>query len=195
MNDHLRSRRGERGVTLLEALMSLTVLLVGIVGMMQLQIVGITADAGARSHTQAWQLARDLAAGLERLDVLDPLLDPHANTPAPPAGFGHALLPSGEIATDGATVWDDAAPVPGVAATDEWILERFGGDPIDPDLPLFQRRWSVWQSQTAATEGGVKLIAVSVVYREKALTGAREVVLLTQVSNPGLSSAFASAYR
>jgi len=194
MRRDLGTRRSERGVTLLEALVSLTILLVGIVGMMQLQIVGITADAGARSQTQAYQLARELAAALERLDVFDPLLEPHANTPAPPDGFGHVLLPSGEVATDGVTAWDDASAIPGVT-TDADLLASAGGDPLDATVPRFQRRWSIWQSQTAATEGGVKLVAVSVTYREKALPGLREVVLLTQVSNPGLSSAFASAYR
>ena len=46
----------------LEATVSLAILLIGIVGMMQLQIVGVTADAGARSQTQALQMARELAA-------------------------------------------------------------------------------------------------------------------------------------
>jgi hypothetical protein len=194
MNGRVQSRRSERGVTLLEAVVSLTILLIGIVGMMRLQIVGITADGGARAQTEAYQLARELAAALERLDVLDPLLTPHTNTPAPPDGFGHPVLPNGEAATDGFAIWDDGTPVPGVT-TDADILARHGADPLDGALPRFQRRWSIWQSQTAATEGGVKLIAVSVTYREKTLPGLREVVLLTQVSNPGLSSAFASAYR
>jgi type IV pilus assembly protein PilV len=194
MTTHRRTPRSQRGVTLLEALVSLTILLIGIVGMMQMQIVGITADAGARSHTQAYQLARELAAALERLGVGDPLLAAHAVGTAPPEGFGHLLQPDGTVPTTGLEEWDDAAPLTGVT-TDAELLARHGADPTDASLPRFQRRWSVWQSQTAATQGAVKLIAVSVTYREKSLPGLREAVLLTQVSNPGLSSTFAGAFR
>ncbi len=188
-------RNAARGVTLLEAVVSLTILLIGIVGMMQLQIVGITADAGARAQTQAFQLARELAAALEKLDPLDAQLTaPHSTSLVPPASFGHALLGDGTVATSGLTAWDDAKALPGVT-TDAQLLASAGVDAEDATLPRFQRRWSVWEAQTAATSGGVKLVAVSVTYREKALPGRREVVLLTQISNTGLSSAFASAYR
>ena len=187
-------RNAARGVTLLEAVVSLTILLIGIVGMMQLQIVGITADAGARAQTQAFQLARELAAALEKLDPLDAQLTRHSTSLVPPTSFGHALLGDGTVATSGLTAWDDAKALPGVT-TDAQLLASAGVDAEDAKLPRFQRRWSVWEAQTAATTGGVKLVAVSVTYREKALPGRREVVLLTQISNTGLSSAFASAYR
>ena len=194
MHAHAIRRRPERGVTLLEAVISLALLLVGIVGMMHLQVVGVTADAGARAQTQALQLARELSSGLEKLDPFHALLPVHHTGASPPAAFGRLLQPDGTVATSGHIAWDDASPIPGVR-TDAAILARDGGDPEDATLPLFQRRWSVWQAETAATTGGVKLIAVSVTYREKALPGLREVVLLTQVSNQGLASAFASAYR
>jgi len=186
-------RQGARGVTILEATVSLAILLIGIVGMMQLQVVGVTADAGARSQTQALQMARELAAGLEKLDPFDALVTAHHGGATPPAEFGRLLQPDGTVASLH-TAWDDATPLPGVR-TDAEILARDGTDPEDATLPRFQRRWSVWQAETAATAGGVKLVSVSVTYREKALPGLREVVLLTQVSNQGLSSAFASAYR
>lgn len=184
----------QRGVTLLEAVISLAVLLIGIVGMMQLQIVGVTADAGARAQTQALQLARELAAGLEKLDPSDALLAHHYSGASPPSAFGHLLLPDGTVASSAATAWDDARPLPGVRS-DATLLAAEGSDPDDPSAPRYRRRWSVWQLETAALTGGVKLVAVSVTYREKALPGTREVVLLAQVSNTGLYSAFASAYR
>lgn len=194
MTVHPDRRKGERGVTLLEAVVSLSLLLVGIVGMMHLQIVGVTADAGARSQTQALQMARELAAGIEKLEPFHALLAPHHGGVSPPSTFGRLLQPDGTIATSGHTAWSDATPLPGVR-TDAEVLAADGADPEDPSLPRFQRRWSVWQAETAATTGGVKLVAISVAYRERALPGLREVVLLTQVSNKGLASAFASAYR
>lgn len=194
MHAHANRRRPERGVTLLEAVISLSLLLVGIVGMMHLQIVGVTADAGARAQTRALQLARELVAGIEKLDPTDARIAAHHSGAPPPAAFGRLLLPDGTVATSGFTPWDDATPIAGVT-TDATLLAREGADPEDGTLPLFQRRWSVWQAETAVLYGGVHLIAVSVTYREKALPGIREVVLLTHVSNQGLSSAFASAYR
>jgi hypothetical protein len=186
--------RHERGVTLLEAIISLALLLIGILGTMQLQIIGVTADSGARANTQALQLARELAAGLEKLDPFDAMIDHHHGGVTPPPEFGHLLQPDGTVVATGFTPWDDGRPVGGVR-TDAAILAVDGVDAVDPTLPRFQRRWTVWQAETAATSGGVKLVAVSVTYREKGLSGLREVVLLTQVSNRGLSSAFASAYR
>lgn len=196
MHAHANRRRPERGVTLLEAVISLALLLVGIVGMMHLQIVGVTADAGARAQTRALQLARELVAGIEKLDPADPLVASHySGTGAnPPPAFGRLLQPDGTVATSGFRPWDDATPIAGVT-TDVALLARDGADPEDATRPLFQRRWSVWQAETAATTGGVNLVAVSVTYREKALPGIREVVLLTHVSNQGLSGAFVSAYR
>ncbi len=65
-------------------------------------------------------------------------------------------------------------------------MALYGHDPLDGGRPRFQRRWQVWQTDTATTTGGVKGIAVSVTYREPSLPGLREVVLLTQVSNRAL---------
>jgi hypothetical protein len=50
-------------------------------------------------------------------------------------------------------------------------------------------------STAVATGGGLNVVAVSVTYREAKLPGRREVVILTQVSNQGLSASFVSAYR
>jgi len=60
---------------------------------------------------------------------------------------------------------------------------------------VFARRWSVWQIQTANTTSAVRAIAVSVIYRERTMPQRREVVLYTQVTNPGAAVVNASAYR
>jgi Tfp pilus assembly protein PilV len=190
-----RHPKAQRGVTLLEALISLAILLVGMLGLMQLQIFGITSDSGARAQTQALQLGRELAAALEKLEPDHALVAPHFTSADPPADFGRLLTADGSLADGGYRAWsDDTTALAGVT-TDATLLASAGADSVDASLPRFQRRWSVWQSQSAATVGGVKLVAVSVTYRERTLPGLREVVLLTQVSNQGLVSSFASAYR
>jgi type IV pilus assembly protein PilV len=188
--------RRDRGTTLLEAMIALTILLVGILGMMQLQVLGITSNAGARSYSQALQVAHELAAALEQLPANDPLLDPQFTGGAnPDPAFGSVLsAPNTLRSTSTFKEYDDTSANVRGAASNAAITATYGSDPTEA-APRYMRRWQVWQAETAATGGGVKAIAVSVTYREPRLPGLREVVLLTQVSNRGLASAFAAAYR
>jgi len=187
-------RHGDRGLTLIESMISLAVLTIGMLGLMHLQVFGITSNQGGRARTQAAQLARELVAALERLDPLDPLLDPTQTAPEPaagtmgPAGFGGLLG-----ATSDSRPWSDtylSGQMTGV--TRDSSLER---DPDNASAPVFARRWSVWQIQTANTTSAVRAIAVSVIYRERTMPQRREVVLYTQVTNPGAAVVNASAYR
>ncbi len=53
-------------------------------------------------------------------------------------------------------------------------LER---DPTDSSSPIYRRRWTVWDAGVAANGTAAKVIAVSVIYRERAIPTPREVVL------------------
>jgi type IV pilus assembly protein PilV len=165
-------RRGERGVTLLEAMIALSILLVGLLGMARLQIWGMSATQGARAQTIATQLAAELGAGLMRLDAKDPRLSgaSGATSSTPPSAFGRLL----QVGTTGSLVhtFDDANPVPGarLSAT----LER---DPSSSADPVYQRRWTVWDVAVTSSGTASKVIAVSVIWRERTLPVPREVVL------------------
>jgi prepilin-type N-terminal cleavage/methylation domain-containing protein len=161
------------GMTLLEVMISLSILLVGLVGMMQLQIWGIGSNQGARAHTQAMQLARDLAAGLEKLPFDDARLESTGTT------FGRLVQSDGTLKS-GAYDYASSTAIPGVQAA------------VPPE---FQRLWTVMNAATTGSGVGVKVIAVSVVYRERRLRDLREVVLYVQQSNRGLIAANAAAYR
>jgi hypothetical protein len=121
----------------------------------------------------ATELAQELVSGLERLPYGDPLLDPTGSTgPSAPTPFGSLLDGSGGVMA-GAHEWSDAAPVPGVRASAE----------MPPDI---ERRWSVWGYSPGS--GGlptVKIVAVSIVYREQAIRFPREVVHYTQLFDQG----------
>jgi prepilin-type N-terminal cleavage/methylation domain-containing protein len=168
-------RRAPQGFTLLEVMIALSVLLIGLAGMMRLQIFGITANGGGRMQTHAEAIARELAGGLERLQFGDTLLaDTGSTSDVPPSPFG-ALVDAGGALRSGAHEWDDGTPVPGVR--------------LDDDLPgepgTYQRRWTVWGY--AETPGGVpavRIVAVSVAYREPSMPRLREIVVYTQVRNP-----------
>jgi prepilin-type N-terminal cleavage/methylation domain-containing protein len=195
-------RAAARGLTLIEVMVSLAILLVGILGVMKLQIVGITANQGARANGQAQELARELADALSRLDpTQDALLTPHVISAAPPADFGNPLDASGNLATTHWTDWDDAylsSTTPGfptlrvVGVQPDSSLEN---DPIDSSKPLYRRRWSIWQLQTSNQQSGVRLIAVSVVYHERTLTNTLVLTRYVQVPNSGASTVNASAFR
>jgi type IV pilus assembly protein PilV len=182
--------RGQRGTTLLEAMVALAILAVGLLGMMKLQIIGITSNAGARAHTTAAQLATELAGSLEGLPFDDNRLAGTLSDTRP-TPFGSLL--DADTTAEEIRVWSDDEAVPG-ARLDSTIE----ADPLDGSQPLYRRRWTVWDYVGAGSASGAaatKIIAVSVVYHERGNASPREVVVLTQRSNPGLALSFAAAYR
>ncbi len=168
-----RTQARDRGMTLLEVMISFSILLVGLLGTMQLQIWGISSNQGARAHTQATQIARDLAAGLEKLPFDDSRL-------AATAQFGRLVQSNGTLPASGYADYASATAIPGVQAT------------VPPD---FQRLWTVRDVAISGGGVGTKVIAVSVVYRERTLRNLREVVLYVQQSNRKLVAANAAAYQ
>lgn len=161
------------GLSLLEVMIAMAILLVGLLGMMHFQIVGITGNNGGRMHTIASELAQEMVAGIERLPYGDTLLDATGSTgPTAPTPFGSVLDGDGEVVS-GVHEWSDGSPIPGVRSAAE--------------VPIgFERRWTVWgYSPGSGGTPTVKLIAISVVYREPAIPLPREVVRYTQLFDPG----------
>lgn len=169
-----------RGVSLVELMIAMAVLAVGLLAMWHLHVIGISSNAAGRRHTVATALAGELLAGLERLPYGDPHLDEtFTGKPPVPAGaaFGNLVDGSGALLA-GAHEWSDANPVPGVRLTTEL---RDGME--------YERRWTVWgllaPGAAAGAVPGVKVVAVSVVWRDPPFARPREVVQYTQLYNPG----------
>ena len=163
------SPRRSRGLTILEVMIALSMLLVGLLGMMHLQIIGIGSNNGGRLQTIGTEIAQELVSGLERLPFGDGLINATGTSgPTAPTPFGR--LATGATIATGASEWSDSTmKVPGVR--------------LDTELPPgFKRRWTVWgYSPSAGALPAVKLVAVSVTWREPALAMPREVVLYTQL--------------
>jgi type IV pilus assembly protein PilV len=170
-----RTQRRARGMTLIEVMVSMTVLLVGLLGMMRLQVWGLTSNQGARAHTQATQLARELAGALAALPFGDPRL-------AATSRFGGLLEANGTVATTGFANYADFAPISDVTRED--AIESADGTATR----AYQRRWTV-SVQQAAGRDAVKYLAVSVVYRERSIGRWREVVVYAPNVNRGLLTA------
>jgi type IV pilus assembly protein PilV len=180
-------RRYERGTTLLEAMISLVILLIGLVAMARLQIFGMSSTQGGRAQTIATQLATELAGALATVDSTKApgttLLTASFAGAAPPSGFG-ALLAD----PSSAHAFSDASPVPGVRL--DATLEQ---DPLAPGTPLYRRRWTVWDMTVTNPAGATvttgKMIAVSVIWHERAIGIPREIVVYA--ANGNLSNVMA----
>jgi type IV pilus assembly protein PilV len=194
LRDPVPRRRLARGVALLEVMIALTILSIGLLGMMRLQILGITANGGARATTYAGQLATELASALERLDNGDARLAGGGSAAGltAPVPFGRLL--GEDLTRSHVHAWSDAAvpAMPGVR-----LDSALPVDPDDQTKPLYQRRWSVWDYETNTPTGKAasKIIAVSVIYRERGNPVQRELVVLTQNANTGLAVSYVAGYR
>ncbi len=188
-----RSRsRPPRGAALLEAMIGLSILLVGMLGLMNLQIYGLAANQGARAHTRAGEVALDLLNALDRLPLLqptgalNPAFTPTATTTvaAPPPDLGTLLLSDRETISSPPNLHDgtDPANLPPGVIPDPPFGQR---DPLNLAAPLYQRRWTVWAYQPPGAIAPVYVVAVSVIYREEKLPGLREVVMWGQKFNQG----------
>ena len=175
----------QRGATLIEAMIALTVMTIGLLGLMQLQILGIYSNQGARANTTAAQLGRELLSGLE---AVDPNADPN-NLLQVTTAFGPLLQANGSVAS-GFKAFSDSTPVPGVRL--DATLER---DPQDAANPIYRRRWTIQQVGDTGTGVAVRRLAVSVIWRERGLSRPRELVLYGQRANPGMVLSNAAAYR
>jgi type IV pilus assembly protein PilV len=183
------TRGAARGTTLLEAVIALSILLIGLVGMLRLQMASANSDEGGRSHTQALQFGQELLARLQQLDPADGRLTAQYTGTTVPSAFGHLLDSGGVVTSSPFTQWSDgmATTLPGVT-TDASLLARTVTDPIDGKV-RFQRRWTVFLPTTPLGANGSKLIAVSVTWRERGYTGLREIVLYGNVVNPAYAAA------
>jgi prepilin-type N-terminal cleavage/methylation domain-containing protein len=179
-------RRTTRGFTLLEVVISLGILLVGMLGLMQFQLMGFGANQSARAQTRATQLALELRAGLEQIPYSDSALSVNGSwgSTAPPLQGGGdpfgSLLGADSTALGLAHTWNDASPIPGV--TLDSALEQ---DPSNPGHALYARRWTVWgYSELSSMNAGSLIIAISVIYRDRGSPMPREVVVYMQRVNP-----------
>ncbi len=174
----MRSNRTNGGYTLIEVMVSLAILMVGMLGMMQFQVLSLYWNQSGRAQSRATELALELQAGLEDLAYTDPRLAVTGGTwgTTPPTPFGSLL---GSTSLAGATAWSDSNPIPGV--TPDSQLER---DPLNPAQPLYVRRWTVWgYTGMTSMNAGSLIIAISVVYHDKATAHQKEVVVYTERTN------------
>ncbi len=169
--------RRHTGMSLIEVMISMTILLVGMLGLMNLQIWGLNSNQGARAQMIATELAREMAAAIDQLPFDDPRL-------APTARWGSLVNWSGApgVVAGGYTPF---TPLPGVRG-DEVIERDLEGCAVCAGRPVYQRNWTVKVTDRAGGQDAVKIVAISVVYHERGIHAPREVVLYVPKVKVGL---------
>ena len=186
--------RGDRGATIIEAMVSLVVLAIGMLGLASLQIVGVRANFFGKQLGTASELALDLAEGAARWDYTDARLAPN--------------VPASVNSTNDSTVtarWDlgraDAVPstakhqfgeMPGdtncttanALALGTTTYKGLSGDVLRDASYQFRRYWTVYNvdfSNLGTPQG--KLVQIVVRWKEPGL-GWRQVQMSSYIPNP-----------
>jgi prepilin-type N-terminal cleavage/methylation domain-containing protein len=171
-------RRDPRsGFTLLESVIAMSVLLIGAVGVLGLQLQGIRMESDARRITRATAIAQDLANqialwpwGDPRLGNATALDDTRLATLGDPAfAFEASTAPTASFSdadiTTGGTSW-------------------LGIPTADTTGAGFQRYWNVAYVDDSNTNGVPDSVRFAVIVRYPAGVGFRRVVLLGTKANP-----------
>jgi hypothetical protein len=156
-------------------MMAMSIMTIGLLGMWHMHMIGISSTAAGRRHTAAMAIAEELGSGIERLAYGDALISETGPTgPTPPPIFGRLLTwGSTLVVAAGAHEWNDGTPVPGVRLDSQMQSQGQEG---------FQRRWSVWgYSPAAGGRSAMKLVTISVVWRDPPSPMLREVIIYTQL--------------
>ncbi len=192
MHKRTNRRAAQRGMTLIEAMVAMAVILVGLLGFMALQIVTSRANTYGRRMAQASALATNLAENTKRWPYDDGRL-----TPATLEGV------TSISATSVQTKWDlgrgetcaykahfsDKAGDTACASATQLLADDFQGLAADVDgdgEADFTRYWNVYKAQlstTTPTENG-KFVQIIVRWREPGV-GYRQVTTMAYKPNPG----------
>jgi Tfp pilus assembly protein PilV len=171
-----RQRRAS-GVTLIEAMIAMSVLVIGSMGLVGLHRIGARMNADSRIMTRATAIAQDLVNQMQLWDyVNDPRL---ANrTSSNDADFADG---AGAFETSSFTADHQESELESQAAPYTWLgvssasLRPFGSN--------FQRYWNVAEVDTDDT-GAVVAKRVAVIVRWDQNGAARRIVLVTVLRNP-----------
>lgn len=132
---------GQKGLTLIEALIALTILSIGLLGVALMQVISISGNTYSREMAVATELGQDM---LETLNAMQYGASALAGTVSP--GTNH--------------------PTAGVPCNSANNIVDERGLQVGPSLYI--RTWNVIDDAPAT---GMKTIAVTVCWREKGTTG------------------------
>jgi Tfp pilus assembly protein PilV len=171
----MRHRNRQRGATLLEALLAMSVLMVGSAGMLALHRVGIKIEADSRRLTRGTAIAQDLLNQVELWTYADPRL-------------ANRLTGNDAKIGDPAFEYEQAAD-PLVALADHGEADLTAAGAVWLGLPTaaigdYQRFWSVAYPDDTNGNGVPDSVRIAILVRWPSMGAWRRVVLLSTKPNP-----------
>ncbi|BDG09093.1 type IV pilus modification PilV family protein [Anaeromyxobacter paludicola] len=165
------ARRRARGTTLLEAMVAMSVVVVGALGTYRLHVVQLRLNADARRATEASAVARDLVENIALWSYSDPRLA-NAN-PSNDADLG-----------DARQAFEQASPPSDHGEADLALGTGWNGIPASALPPGMERYWNVAYPDDADGNGRPDAVRVAVIVRWPHGAGWRRVVAFTTKLDP-----------
>ncbi len=185
-----RTQAAPRGFTVIEALITMVVLIIALLGFATLQIVGVQANYFGDRLVQASELATDLAENIRRWPYTDPRLTPSATLVGPSAMSAPTITGTWDLGTSPTTTskaqYSDLANDPN--ATNVGALtanyQGLSSDVNGDGVPDFIRYWNVYaiDLSNSGTPNGL-LVQIIVRWKQPGF-GYRQVTTTAFKSNP-----------
>lgn len=186
-------RRSQRGVTLIESMIAMGVMLVGLLGMAHMQVLAVRSNAMAQKMTVASGLAADFAQNVARWNFDDARLTP---TRTVTAFTDAAVLVTHDLGSNPLVQNTPARPQfsedpADLNAANAGSLGSYEGATTDIDKdgkPDLQRYWTVfaYDPDSDGTANG-KMVVIVIRWKEPGY-GFRQVVMTTFKLNPAVLS-------
>ncbi len=150
MDQRRKDSNLSRGFTMVEALMTMAVMVVAFTGFATLQVIGVQANYFGDRLIQASGLATDLAENIERWSYTDTRLTPLTTLTGPSAMSSTAITGTWDLGTGLTTSYraqysdlagDSNASNPGALATN---YQGLSSDVNADGIPDFFRYWNVY---------------------------------------------------
>jgi type II secretory pathway pseudopilin PulG len=172
----MKNPNSQRGFTLIEAMISLVLMMIGVLGLAGLQVVGVRANHFGKRMSEATSLALDLEEQMANWSFSDPRLASIANVTGP----SDANLRSWDLGRADATAYqpefsDLAGDSNVVSGHDGQLATNYQGiksDVTGSGTPDYVRYWNVY-NYVDGTSSGV-LIQIFVRWKEPGL-GYRQI--------------------
>jgi type II secretory pathway pseudopilin PulG len=172
----LKNRNSQRGFTLIEAMISLVLMMIGVLGLAGLQVVGVRANHFGKRMSEATALALDLEEQMANWSFSDPRLASISNITAP----NDSNIQSWDLGRAAATSYQpefsDLAGDTNVASGhDNMLATNYQGiksDVTGSGSPDYVRYWNVYNYVDGTSNG--LLIQIFVRWKEPGL-GYRQI--------------------
>lgn len=174
-----------RGFTLIEAMISLTIVSVGMLGLANMHVLAGVASSSGRKNSQATAIAHDLMQQVDLWDYSDPRLEDR--NPANNSTLIPPRAPDAALGDEEKADFVDGDATGGVATASSSLGgSSFSGIPREQLPHGFQRLWTVKDVDTDGDgTSNFKAIALTVRWQEEGRPGAwRSATFFSSKFNP-----------